>query len=450
MDKRLPLDVLNVILSSIPNLRSLSAAVQVSRRMHNVYTLHPRSIRAAVAHNEVGPALVQAQRFLLADTLLWDQDDPDSDFVGQLPPESTVDSVPSDWTQAHALSKRAAQIFEIERFYSRRVKDRSSFTSALSKGESHRLTRALYRLWLYISIFTRHWEDLRELSVSDGDPDLDNDDEEITPAEWENRATTLRAKQLAFLRGMVTEPSGRHELVKVARFISDSVVNWVARVIPMGMNTPLNLDFLTQVLMGHRSFSSQGYSLVTWPHTQIASDVFDTVFGKLDGDDEDGSLGRILDSPAQDSTCSKCSLLWGQQLYNELNWDLLCGDIMPHELMPLGFKGNLMRNVAEITDIFTFFQPRNLNLCAMLRGMFSLPARNDDDGGGAWAKEDWLCIACIRAFIGRHKMAWWLEIKRAAGKPIPDDCWYGYNCRTQTHSADHAGKLNHFCEQTRF
>lgn len=30
-----------------------------------------------------------------------------------------------------------------------------------------------------------------------------------------------------------------------------------------------------------------------------------------------------------------------------------------------------------------------------------------------------------------------------------EDCWYGYTCRTQHHSEDHARKRNHVCRPTR-
>jgi len=116
--------------------------------------------------------------------------------------------------------------------------------------------------------------------------------------------------------------------------------------------------------------------------------------------------------------------------------------------MFLGFKGNLVQNAAETTDISAYFVPHIFNLQAMMYDMFEQPARNDDGNGGAWAKEDWLCIECVRAFIKRHKIVWWLRIKHAAGKPIPEDCQWGYNCYTQTHDLKHARNWNHFCEQT--
>lgn len=37
--------------------------------------------------------------------------------------------------------------------------------------------------------------------------------------------------------------------------------------------------------------------------------------------------------------------------------------------------------------------------------------------------------------------------ERGRGRGV---CWYGRGCRTQAHNPDHARKLNHICEQTRF
>ena len=30
-----------------------------------------------------------------------------------------------------------------------------------------------------------------------------------------------------------------------------------------------------------------------------------------------------------------------------------------------------------------------------------------------------------------------------------EDCWYGRECRTQSHNQNHARRLNHICENTR-
>ena len=119
MDKRFPPEILTIILCSIPDLRSLSNAVQVSKVLHDVYELHPRSIRASVAGNEVGPAIKQALLLVFVEQELREGKDPE-DLLEQMPAEDAMDDTPVDWQQAKALSAKAGQIYEIERFFSRR------------------------------------------------------------------------------------------------------------------------------------------------------------------------------------------------------------------------------------------------------------------------------------------------------------------------------------------
>lgn len=77
-------------------------------------------------------------------------------------------------------------------------------------------------------------------------------------------------------------------------------------------------------------------------------------------------------------------------------------------------------------------------------------------------EEDWLCLDCLEGFIKHYLCAWWLDWKRADGRVIERDCWFGksfwnafnpdvvsesrvligWNCRTMTHRPAHASKLN--------
>jgi hypothetical protein len=78
-----------------------------------------------------------------------------------------------------------------------------------------------------------------------------------------------------------------------------------------------------------------------------------------------------------------------------------------------------------------------------------------------WNKDDWLCEQCLEKFMRDHLHIWYVgqKVKRKllflitslkclftrfslGGYAIPENCWYGYNCRTQTHKPAHAGKLN--------
>ncbi|KAL1686162.1 hypothetical protein GGG16DRAFT_128910 [Schizophyllum commune] len=61
-----------------------------------------------------------------------------------------------------------------------------------------------------------------------------------------------------------------------------------------------------------------------------------------------------------------------------------------------------------------------------------------------------LCADCMKGVISEFLPRWWLDRKRNAGETIPaENCWYGWNCRTQTHRLQHATRLNHFCKPSR-
>ena len=113
MDKALPTDVLDYILASVSDLRSLSSAVQVSKRLNTVYKTRERSLRAAVARNEVGPALPAALRLARYDTdarFAW------QDFNWQGFTEDSEYDI--DWTLAKELRANAAAMCELENLYS--------------------------------------------------------------------------------------------------------------------------------------------------------------------------------------------------------------------------------------------------------------------------------------------------------------------------------------------
>jgi len=93
----------------------------------------------------------------------------------------------------------------------------------------------------------------------------------------------------------------------------------------------------------------------------------------------------------------------------------------------------------------------------LIGGLFEYKTQDYD----AWNKDDWLCEQCLEKFIRDHLHLWYVgeKIKRKflplitvtkylstqcslGGYAIPENCWYGYNCRTQTHKLAHARKLN--------
>ncbi|CAE8720963.1 unnamed protein product [Polarella glacialis] len=80
------------------------------------------------------------------------------------------------------------------------------------------------------------------------------------------------------------------------------------------------------------------------------------------------------------------------------------------------------------------------------------PADDTAMPAGAWA-ELAVCRACaegvLRALVYslRERISEAELPARAQGR---SNCWYGPGCRTQSHRPEHAARLNHVCQQTRF
>ncbi|KAI8618814.1 glycoside hydrolase superfamily [Chytriomyces sp. MP71] len=71
------------------------------------------------------------------------------------------------------------------------------------------------------------------------------------------------------------------------------------------------------------------------------------------------------------------------------------------------------------------------------------------DGGATVAGEDYVCQSCAGrvfaelAYLYRRDMDPTLLPDAVTGRT---NCWYGHECRTQSHNSSHAGRLNHICE----
>jgi hypothetical protein len=123
MHHKLPDDVIYLILLSLLDLRTLNAAVQVSKHVYTVFKEHDRFILGTFVQREAGPAAVQASRlaFVQRGGVLWDLDNhPRAILKTCIPDEEGVDMVPADWDQARILSENASSVKKIEFFFVRR------------------------------------------------------------------------------------------------------------------------------------------------------------------------------------------------------------------------------------------------------------------------------------------------------------------------------------------
>ncbi|KAL1719047.1 hypothetical protein EV715DRAFT_199882 [Schizophyllum commune] len=217
--------------------------------------------------------------------------------------------------------------------------------------------------------------------------------------------------------------------------------------------------------------------------------------------------------PDEHATCDRCRTMKGLELYDETNYDALFGvEGLNHRELPRLFKGRLGHHFTERHKIWEYFGgAASFDYGAFLKEIFAFstplaastpvtPAPStvvapapapvisqslsleewaeavDDDEGSAtgaaaidqpaatsstassslcspWdglSTSSALCANCLKDVISEFLPQWWLERKRNAGETIPtEDCWYGWNCRTQTHKTLHATRLNHFCKPTR-
>ncbi|KAF7353572.1 F-box domain-containing protein [Mycena sanguinolenta] len=172
-------------------------------------------------------------------------------------------------------------------------------------------------------------------------------------------------------------------------------------------------------------------------------------------DDEPGTRFILDTIIGANDLCSQCAAPGGLALLTEANW----------HRAPL-YPGQLLKGKLNQTPTFqTFF-------FAALRSH----ARPDHrDGGSAcsdsdsdddeyplaedesFSRQPWVArvfgvAAALNApGVGREHLWRWLLQERINGgwSPPPQNCWYGYNCRTMVHNQTHANKLNHLCVPTR-
>ncbi|KAJ7108129.1 hypothetical protein C8R44DRAFT_884898 [Mycena epipterygia] len=72
-----------------------------------------------------------------------------------------------------------------------------------------------------------------------------------------------------------------------------------------------------------------------------------------------------------------------------------------------------------------------------------------DEDFSTWERGDSYCKACLGRLIYEHVWVWFRRERVAAGWVPPEDCWYGYDCRTQMTNARHAETKNHLCVPTK-
>ncbi|TFK73658.1 hypothetical protein BDN72DRAFT_834535, partial [Pluteus cervinus] len=462
----LPLDddILDRIFAFLSDFDTLRALILTSKAFHSIFQAHPNSIIRAISYNLVGPALPQAVRYMRHQakksseddsdgSATEDSDEEDEEGTGtskkQPPrpapePESSA-IAPIKRSETSSLANNHTVVKKLEDIFSRKHKDRSFSSSALTSMESWRFRRATYRIMLFAELFP--W------SLYDDD---DYDDAAVEQIIIQHRK---------FLEDFMTPEL--QELYSVALFLVELNQNLLSRTDPIGDHSygvialscgPLatlsafedcDTDFWEELQDSNIPISDDDDrpSPVHDYLLRPLKKVMERRKATLRKPDDVEHWKNILDViVGEHDPCQKCSASpGGFNLYNHKNWDTLAKVFDKFGLWGVRslLKGNLTSNVGELANYNNVFT-RPFDYHKFMEETFEFKRGTFND----WEKEDWLCESCVRSFITYHLHFWVLEKKKEAGTIIPEDCWYGYNCRTQTHSLHHAQTRNHFCEPT--
>lgn len=291
--------------------------------------------------------------------------------------------------------------------------------SRLSPDESFRFHRAVYRFWLYCERVSAEVYD--------------------SPAGYEQLLNSWATTELL-------------EIDRVASFLKD-VASWT---FTSGSEWPqmwIRVPSSTHFMRGPACILSE------WENEELPDDLTDRIFIVNFDTQLRGILSRrkvsentqeterakaIIDmAVAAQDCCHRCHAVKGVDLWGRPNWHLLRGFLSLPQMIRL-LEGKLPNNSHEMSQLAEYIHGRDDDdkltfdwvdfieeLCDM-----------DTDAEGPWDKSQWYCLDCLLALIRLRLRKWWLATKVKDGMPINEDCWYGYNCRTQVHRATHAAKLN--------
>ncbi|KAG9315217.1 hypothetical protein JVU11DRAFT_4347 [Chiua virens] len=345
------------------------------------------------------------------------------------------------------LLSNACIVVALEDLFSWTEKDRTSRTSKLSRVESIRFQRALYRIWLICVLCGP-----RRFAI----PDNTNEDS--------RRRSEDRIKSRKDQKSILQQFS-LQELVqirKIARFLV-STADWGVMAERRGYSGIDGHDWKSMLLFAGPHALLRCYEDATSEHLPTEHLTKNSVYdgfllypldeiiraGNIKKDPL-GFVGTILDNiNGEHDCCRHCgnSHIHGivpdapilPALYNESNWDYLKGLLLGDSgfLVP----GNLTDNLTE-GEAFT--QALEGDWSRLLHQLFA--CRGDEYS--QWLKQDWVCMICWMSFIRDTIWQWRVKQKVTAGDSIKQDCRNGYDCQKQRYKTGlaHANRVNHLCK----
>ncbi|KAF9220579.1 hypothetical protein BS17DRAFT_786780 [Gyrodon lividus] len=432
-------DLVDHILTSLPDFTTLTSTIVICRAVHNVYRAHPNSVQRAVAYNLVGETLPDAVRYVRCkrDGMTLK---PANELFGEDEFAKNPTLLKEEINHLITISKHGK---ELEALFSWREKDCRFQSSRLSAVESCRFHRALYRLSLYSSTYGQ-----------DAYPNEDfvEDAEDIDPAIDGKLSEALQLREKFF--DTFSTPELR-EIQRLTEFLHE-IITWSksAYTSHIDVLSPSYLLFrgppAEVVLKVYRGY-------ITWELTDDMPDIsMDAVWNEfvippLSAVLQKRMAPRLSDDQMKltildeilggETNCTQCQMgpMARRQLWSPSTWDFFRGTL-PSSGVSLELKGNLPWNMSHRAEFNNLW--KNNTYSELISQVFDYKK----DEYASWASDDPLCTWCLKRFLREHMHLWFVGEKRKRGEVIPEECWYGYNCRTQRHNHIHAAKLNHYCE----
>ncbi|KAF7367862.1 hypothetical protein MSAN_00850700 [Mycena sanguinolenta] len=430
----LPDDILGQIMTFCPNFGTLQALIL--------------SITYKVARNVVGPALPQALRVIRYPYNGYSPKNDPSVMATACPEDSNITILTA--TEKTKLEENSLVVGKLEDIYSLLNKDRTSQKSLLTAQESLRFHRAMYRVMLFTNIFPGSRYLVEEFE------DLEHDDPFFQKIYAQrtailNEYSTVELRELSsassFLLDIFDDAARTRNHALLSTGPSGALRTWEARTYD-GLEDELDFNVLDD---SDRVPLYDGYISLPLKNIWIKRNLRlpkedDEDEEEEEEEDEEPSPKWILDSVnGADDTCSKCDGRGGLDLYTEANWFRFFG----RNTMADHLKERLTHNTTltqPLKDYTGHFAATPQLIGPFISNLFT--QRTDKFNG--WESTDSYCYYCLRKFVEEHLWRWLLAERVKNGWTPPENCWYGWDCRTQTRNSEHASTKNasrlHLCD----
>ncbi|KAJ6514086.1 hypothetical protein DFH09DRAFT_1196914 [Mycena vulgaris] len=438
----LPNDVLDRILERAPTFKTLQAAILVSKTWYHVFLTHPKSLVRSVTENVVGPALPEAMRVLRYHDHApggpeWTETGAEDGSA--IPKTGEAEMTREEY---RLLRQNAAVVKQLEVLFSLRYRDQLARTSQLTWAESYRFSRAIYRVMLYCAVFRMPTseDDVREMEESPTERGRIVQQRIAMLNQYSTEELLELNAVLEFLRAVAQDSGEKSGYFQDDEDMPDGAGEWVLSAGPAAILQAhrTNADFLVEKI-GITVWISGPFTLLSGFFVTPLQSIWDRRNVPTPPHaDTGGQENPLLDSVTfRSPPCDQCALVSTTKLWHEHNWDALHLDI--HGLL----KGNLRDNFTELEALREAHPSKNIP--QLVSELF---ARRTEEFL-AWNKTDSLCGACLKKFISAHLHLWLYDKRVEDSWDAPEDCWYGYECRTQTSVTLHALTKNHLCAPTR-